>query len=100
MVSSELIRVAILWHEQWHEALEEASRFFFGDVRCLPYSFALLSCAFFFCCSLFVCECNVGIDVWLSGIPRVCVCVCVVLSGVFCFVWYVEHMLMLVCVLY
>ena len=31
MVSDELIRVAILWHEQWHEALEEASRLYFGD---------------------------------------------------------------------
>ena len=27
LVSKELIRVAILWHEMWHEALEEASRF-------------------------------------------------------------------------
>jgi hypothetical protein len=26
LVSGELIRIAILWHEQWHEALEEASR--------------------------------------------------------------------------
>jgi len=26
MVSEELIRVAILWHEQWHEGLEDASR--------------------------------------------------------------------------
>lgn len=26
MLSDELIRVAILWHEQWHEGLEEASR--------------------------------------------------------------------------
>ena len=26
MISEELIRVAILWHEQWHEALEDASR--------------------------------------------------------------------------
>jgi len=26
LVSSELIRVAILWHEMWHERLEEASR--------------------------------------------------------------------------
>ena len=25
MVSNELIRVAILWHEQWHEGLEEVS---------------------------------------------------------------------------
>merc|ERR1711963_1057209 len=28
-VSRELIRVAILWHEMWHEALEEASRQWF-----------------------------------------------------------------------
>jgi len=26
-----LIRVAILWHEQWHEGLEEASRLYFGE---------------------------------------------------------------------
>jgi hypothetical protein len=26
LVSQELIRMAILWHEMWHEALEEASR--------------------------------------------------------------------------
>lgn len=26
MASEELIRVAILWHEMWHEGLEEASR--------------------------------------------------------------------------
>ncbi|OQV15683.1 Target of rapamycin [Hypsibius exemplaris] len=31
MVSEELIRVAILWHEMWHEALEEASRQYFGE---------------------------------------------------------------------
>lgn len=31
MVSDELIRVAILWHEQWHEGLEEASRLYFGE---------------------------------------------------------------------
>nr|XP_022907797.1 target of rapamycin [Onthophagus taurus] len=31
MVSDELIRVAILWHEMWHEGLEEASRLFFGE---------------------------------------------------------------------
>jgi FKBP12-rapamycin complex-associated protein len=31
LVSSELIRIAILWHEQWHEALEEASRLYFGE---------------------------------------------------------------------
>eukprot|EP00052_Salpingoeca_macrocollata_P027230 m.257819 g.257819 ORF g.257819 m.257819 type:complete len:2371 (+) comp22712_c0_seq2:129-7241(+) len=28
MVSEELIRVAILWHEMWHEGLEEASKFY------------------------------------------------------------------------
>ncbi|SGZ55137.1 CIC11C00000003613 [Sungouiella intermedia] len=31
LVSHELIRVAVLWLEQWHEGLEEASRLFFGD---------------------------------------------------------------------
>ncbi|KAK1436478.1 hypothetical protein QVD17_02258 [Tagetes erecta] len=31
LVSEELIRVAILWHEMWHEALEEASRLYFGE---------------------------------------------------------------------
>eukprot|EP01135_Chromosphaera_perkinsii_P003113 Nk52_evm2s236 gene=Nk52_evmTU2s236 len=31
LVSNELIRVAILWHEMWHEGLEEASRLYFGD---------------------------------------------------------------------
>ncbi|TGZ84962.1 FAT-domain-containing protein [Ascodesmis nigricans] len=31
VVSSELIRVAVLWHELWHEGLEEASRLYFGD---------------------------------------------------------------------
>ncbi len=31
LVSQELIRVAILWHEMWHEGLEEASRQFFGE---------------------------------------------------------------------
>ena len=30
-VSHELIRIAVLWHEQWHEGLEEASRLFFGE---------------------------------------------------------------------
>ncbi|OBT84901.1 FKBP12-rapamycin complex-associated protein [Pseudogymnoascus sp. 03VT05] len=30
VVSQELIRVAVLWHEQWHEGLEEASRLYFG----------------------------------------------------------------------
>jgi len=31
LVSGELIRVAILWHEQWQEAIEEASRLWFGE---------------------------------------------------------------------
>lgn len=31
VVSEELIRVAILWHELWHEGLEEASRLYFGE---------------------------------------------------------------------
>ncbi|CAM9747866.1 unnamed protein product, partial [Laminaria digitata] len=31
LVSKELIRVAILWHEQWHEGLEDASRLYHGD---------------------------------------------------------------------
>jgi FKBP12-rapamycin complex-associated protein len=31
MVSEELVRVAILWEEKWHWALEEASRQYFGD---------------------------------------------------------------------
>lgn len=31
LVSNELIRTAILWHEQWHEGLEEASKHYFGD---------------------------------------------------------------------
>jgi FKBP12-rapamycin complex-associated protein len=31
LVSKELIRMAILWHEMWHEALEEASRLYFGE---------------------------------------------------------------------
>jgi len=30
LISTELIRVAILWHEMWHDALEEASKFWFG----------------------------------------------------------------------
>jgi serine/threonine-protein kinase mTOR len=31
LVSQELNRTAVLWHEQWHEGLEEASRLYFGD---------------------------------------------------------------------
>ncbi|MCJ1306656.1 phosphatidylinositol kinase- protein kinase tor1 [Agyrium rufum] len=31
LVSNELVRVAVLWHELWHEGLEEASRLYFGN---------------------------------------------------------------------
>ncbi|KAG5980720.1 hypothetical protein E4U55_003721 [Claviceps digitariae] len=31
VVSHELIRIAVLWHELWHEGLEDASRLYFGD---------------------------------------------------------------------
>jgi len=31
LVSRELIRVAILWHEMWYEGLEDASRLYFGE---------------------------------------------------------------------
>ncbi|CAK9293619.1 unnamed protein product [Gordionus sp. m RMFG-2023] len=31
MVSEELIRVSILWHELWYEGLEDASRLYFGE---------------------------------------------------------------------
>lgn len=31
LLSEELIRIAVLWHEMWHEGLEEASRLYFGD---------------------------------------------------------------------
>ncbi|TKR95489.1 hypothetical protein L596_009654 [Steinernema carpocapsae] len=31
MVADEFVRCAILWHEQWHEALEEASRLYFHE---------------------------------------------------------------------
>ena len=41
MVSEELIRVAILWHELWAEGLEEASRLYFGE-RNIKGMFAVL----------------------------------------------------------
>ncbi|XP_043210340.1 serine/threonine-protein kinase mTOR-like isoform X1 [Amphibalanus amphitrite] len=41
MVSDELIRVAILWDNRWHEGLEEASRLYFGE-RNIPAMFAVL----------------------------------------------------------
>lgn len=31
MLNDELIRCAILWHELWHEAIEDASRFCFQE---------------------------------------------------------------------
>ncbi|CDK26792.1 unnamed protein product [Kuraishia capsulata CBS 1993] len=31
LVSNELIRVAVLWHEMWYEGLEDASRAYFGE---------------------------------------------------------------------
>jgi FKBP12-rapamycin complex-associated protein len=31
LVGNELIRVAILWHELWHERLEEASRQYYTE---------------------------------------------------------------------
>jgi len=31
LVSTELVRIAVIWHEQWFEAMEEASRVYFGD---------------------------------------------------------------------
>ena len=31
LISHEIIRVAILWNELWHEGLEEASRIFFTE---------------------------------------------------------------------
>lgn len=40
-MSEELIRVAILWHEMWHEGLEEASRLYFGE-RNVKGMFAVL----------------------------------------------------------
>lgn len=42
VVSHELIRVAVLWHELWHEGLEEASRLYFGD-RNIEGMFATLA---------------------------------------------------------
>lgn len=41
MVSNELIRVAVLWHELWHEGLEDASRDYFVDKN-IPKMFATL----------------------------------------------------------
>jgi FKBP12-rapamycin complex-associated protein len=42
IISHELIRVAVLWHEQWNEGLEEASRMYFGD-RNIEGMFSILA---------------------------------------------------------
>lgn len=41
MVSHELIRVAVLWHELWHEGLEDASRDYFVEKN-IPKMFSIL----------------------------------------------------------
>lgn len=41
LVGQELIRVAILWEEMWHEALEEASKLYFGEHN-IPAMFGVL----------------------------------------------------------
>lgn len=41
LVGQELIRVAILWEEMWHEALEEASKLYFGEHN-IPAMFGIL----------------------------------------------------------
>ena len=40
MVSAELIRVAVLWNEMWHEGLEEASKLYTDQVGggCVSFS--------------------------------------------------------------
>ena len=59
LVSQELIRVAISWEEDWHEVLEEASRFYFGK-------------HVYFC--MYVC---MYVCVYACMFVCVCVCVCV-----------------------
>jgi FKBP12-rapamycin complex-associated protein len=44
LVSQELIRSAILWHEMWHEALDEASRLFFGEKNIHGFIEAVMPC--------------------------------------------------------
>ncbi|WWC91382.1 uncharacterized protein L201_006326 [Kwoniella dendrophila CBS 6074] len=41
LVSNELIRAAILWHEMWYDGLEEASKHYFADSD-IPGMFAVL----------------------------------------------------------
>lgn len=46
MVSHELIRVAVLWHELWHEALEESSRLY--ESQLAPWNFCCAQAKFLF----------------------------------------------------
>lgn len=41
LVSNELIRAAILWHEQWYDGLEEASKHYFAEAN-IPGMFEVL----------------------------------------------------------
>lgn len=41
MISTELIRAAILWHEMWYDGLEEASKYYFADNN-IPGMFEVL----------------------------------------------------------
>lgn len=66
IVSRELIRVAILWHELWHEGLEEASRLFFseknpaGMIAALePLHEMLEAVCLFLSYTIFLCSLNV-----------------------------------------
>ena len=51
VVSEELIRISILWHEKWHEGLEEASRQYFGE-RSIPGIYEKQTFVFFLGTSL------------------------------------------------
>lgn len=42
LVSTELIRAAILWHEMWYDGLEEASKFYFADSN-IPGMYSVLA---------------------------------------------------------
>lgn len=43
VVSRELIRIAVLWNEMWHEGLEEACRLYFSDKRAAEEMIAVLA---------------------------------------------------------
>ena len=43
VVSRELIRIAVLWNEMWHEGLEEACRLYFSDKRSAEEMIAVLA---------------------------------------------------------